>query len=588
MGNPCRGGHVLASAAETGNRGYIIANEAQPESGGKAFEAELGVLFVHGIGQQQRGETLLKFGEPLIAWLDQWSDANGESLSIERVDVDSEHDAPQRVLVSNSSAPREKILLAESWWASKFKPPSFYELTWWLLLVGTWATFSHANKPLSLGRTSPYDLTVATFRALLYYTPIALSYQLLIFVLALLGSLPLTPWRDFFVGLLLTLSRTLGDSFVLIHSPTQQRMAIDTILSDLDDLKRRCRRVLVVAHSQGAAICFDALHMADSRSNQCRVSLVTVGSGLDKLTELRTQSAALDFRARSADMHEALNCRGREHTDRYRSALYFSPLAFIAVWGGVLGYVFADWPVFDTFFVAIIVVSLLWCSAFYLFTFKPTEFLKPRIARWIDIFASSDPVSNGPVKGPDESIEIVNHRSLLEDHTAYFANRVDFIPRSVNLCASLGRISWLQQVEAPATPDGATAHQGFRRMRKQLLLLGKWFNRIGAVYFAYLLYGSSFVTLFRNVRESVELAVAWLFGDKPAGTTLSHWVYALLIYGAVEIFLRWSDRTSERTEPILLFRESRMLYGVRIVLAGLVLAAPLLTWVLVIGWWDFT
>ena len=33
---------------------------------------ELGVLLVHGIGQQVQGETLVKFSEPLQCWLQRW------------------------------------------------------------------------------------------------------------------------------------------------------------------------------------------------------------------------------------------------------------------------------------------------------------------------------------------------------------------------------------------------------------------------------------------------------------------------------------------------------------------------------------
>jgi hypothetical protein len=33
---------------------------------------DLGVLFVHGIGEQERGSTLVQFGEPVYRWLDQW------------------------------------------------------------------------------------------------------------------------------------------------------------------------------------------------------------------------------------------------------------------------------------------------------------------------------------------------------------------------------------------------------------------------------------------------------------------------------------------------------------------------------------
>jgi hypothetical protein len=34
----------------------------------------LGVLFIHGIGEQQRGDTLLRCAEPLADWLQKWSE----------------------------------------------------------------------------------------------------------------------------------------------------------------------------------------------------------------------------------------------------------------------------------------------------------------------------------------------------------------------------------------------------------------------------------------------------------------------------------------------------------------------------------
>jgi hypothetical protein len=35
---------------------------------------EIGVLLVHGIGQQRRGETLVDIGEPMALWIQQWID----------------------------------------------------------------------------------------------------------------------------------------------------------------------------------------------------------------------------------------------------------------------------------------------------------------------------------------------------------------------------------------------------------------------------------------------------------------------------------------------------------------------------------
>ena len=33
---------------------------------------DLGVLFVHGIGNQMAGQTVVQFGDPVLRWLDEW------------------------------------------------------------------------------------------------------------------------------------------------------------------------------------------------------------------------------------------------------------------------------------------------------------------------------------------------------------------------------------------------------------------------------------------------------------------------------------------------------------------------------------
>jgi hypothetical protein len=43
----------------------------EPESFAGGQIADVGVLFVHGIGEQRPGETLLQFGEPLRRYIEQ-------------------------------------------------------------------------------------------------------------------------------------------------------------------------------------------------------------------------------------------------------------------------------------------------------------------------------------------------------------------------------------------------------------------------------------------------------------------------------------------------------------------------------------
>jgi hypothetical protein len=74
----------------------------------------------------------------------------------------------------------------------------------------------------------------------------------------------------------------------------------------------------------------------------------------------------------------------------------------------------------------------------------------PGLVRWIDIFASADPVPNGPTtllksKSPrwrHESIEIWNRGSLFGDHTAYWDNTDGFVLRVVKACAETAQSIW--------------------------------------------------------------------------------------------------------------------------------------------------
>jgi hypothetical protein len=50
-----------------------------PTAANEPVRCRLGVLFVHGIGEQREGETLVAFGEPLIAWLRQWIAGRGSA-----------------------------------------------------------------------------------------------------------------------------------------------------------------------------------------------------------------------------------------------------------------------------------------------------------------------------------------------------------------------------------------------------------------------------------------------------------------------------------------------------------------------------
>ncbi len=118
--------------------------------GDAPVQPKVGVLFVHGIGAQGKGDTLLGFGEPLCRWLDNWlghQAAPVGGLSRLRVTgaqltepTDPSHYSPPhaKIRFANPLTPQSgsldantEWLLAESWWASSFQSAKFGELRNW-------------------------------------------------------------------------------------------------------------------------------------------------------------------------------------------------------------------------------------------------------------------------------------------------------------------------------------------------------------------------------------------------------------------------------------------------------------------------
>jgi hypothetical protein len=67
----------------------------------------------------------------------------------------------------------------------------------------------------------------------------------------------------------------------------------------------------------------------------------------------------------------------------------------------------------------------------------------PGLVRWVDLYASNDPVPNGAtVADGHESIKIWNLGSMVADHTAYWDNRDGFVLRVATVCAETAQSPW--------------------------------------------------------------------------------------------------------------------------------------------------
>ena len=104
----------------------------------------VGVVFVHGIGSQRPGETLLDWSRPLVRVLTEWANRPRPGARSGGLRATSTSRARPGRRSSSTSRPRrreqpadepaaaQRWILTEAWWASRVQPPSLATMTGWL------------------------------------------------------------------------------------------------------------------------------------------------------------------------------------------------------------------------------------------------------------------------------------------------------------------------------------------------------------------------------------------------------------------------------------------------------------------------
>ena len=531
----------------------------------------VGILFVHGIGEQPRGDTLRRFGDPCISWLTRWLDRNQGDLHVS--EVRTENGIPTSVTLTTgdkSDSSKPAIEMRESWWANRFTAPPIHELSWWLLLVGTWSILSHGRKSVWRSDVDGYFLPLAYLKVLFTWVPVAFLYQIAVILISLLGVVPFAPWRSYVTGLLIGLSKTLGDSYVLTSSPIQRHTAVAAVKKDIEEFRKVCDRLMVVAHSQGAAISYEALHATaiqeeedTSQAAKKMVSFFSVGSGLDKLRGLERLSNVLEF-------------RGTSHAPWYRRFLFMTPVLFVFFWAPlVFGLLMPNSVGFEHVLWIQVIVALFVFSISIGFRLKLGEISSPA-SKWIDIYASSDPVSNGPTKLRDKGIppdredfadtltpiQITNERSLFQDHTTYFNNATDFLPRLMDHVRSFGQVRWIpdisNKIEQVENAKGLASRKGRKRLRRA----AGWLNLAGLTWFLVTV-DSGFTSAVEQINGSLLGPLAFVTTNELASDLISrglaYWIIGGAIWLLCDLILRWLNRVSDRVFTNYFFSEEKFL-----------------------------
>ena len=463
------------------------AAQTAPKVGSKA---ELGILFVHGIGEQKQGQTLIRFADPISGWLaawltrGRWTEAGvraGDDIRVSLEDANLAGDDPAHLVMTIAKAGELSLpgnhrwLLAESWWAESFYPPRTTTLLLWLLLIAPYMIlvqffeqFRHACRPPSTPtlprRVGRWARVAAFFGVYLSALPLAALVALVVAVLLFGMLVPIQQVSDRAKKLALLLANTVGDSFVLISSAVQFDAMVSRVGRDLAWLSDRAEHVVIVAHSQGTSVGYAALRAGHAPRNLR--GFVTVGEAIKKLGLMHELQSHGEERASFEQLQRVGIRQWLAHSFERWARL--KSLRFGLAWAGLFGvYLFAyalpqllvvglKEPTHIVRGIVLVVVAVavagfvLWvCASYWLKDLlrvdEPLESGSGPV-RWADFYASADPVPNGPLfaDGADTTFlrerEVWNFGSIVRDHTTYTSSEDDFLGCVVGeLVAATGR-----------------------------------------------------------------------------------------------------------------------------------------------------
>ena len=370
----------------------------------------VGVVFIHGIGAQRAGETVLAWSRPIIRILSAWAaerhlpsdpvvrsrvDLTGRTTPFIELAVPADPSVPE-------DRPAQRWVLTEAWWASDVEAPGIGEMLRWLIwrgearrigsgiLTGINAVDDARRGPARGLEGVRRRVRDAAERLLLlgFFLLLALVAVPVYALVKLLGALPIptiaqgisTAQLDWF------LADWFGDVRVLLGDRAQAaniRARVETTIEALREYG--CGRIVVVGHSGGTIVAY--MTLADLRPDLRVDALVTHGQALGLAWRLGHFTGPLAaFRPVDGDADELLRSGDR----------LVRPL--------------------------------------------------PGELRWDDFWSSHDPAPAGPLDDPVRCVSlpaashlVVNRASLVNDHGGYWDNEEGFVIPVMRAIDTAGR-----------------------------------------------------------------------------------------------------------------------------------------------------
>jgi len=255
---------------------------------------DVGLIFVHGIGSQKRGQTLSHFGATIRGWLSTWLDDQPVDVLNTISGGPDATTPPHEIWRLPEANDADSIwLVTEAHWHASVNQQSLRtgEFLKWLWTVPPTVGLWHFAGALATNPAFRVASGSQAIRALirLPLTILVRGWYVFIFgLLAVLGTL-LAP-----VGCVRrAIFATVGDCYAAMPDQQRERM-LESIRATADWVAPQCKKSVILGHSQGA---FLSRIVAESRPRKFEM-LVGVGSGtaaLEALTQARDRERWLGW-----------------------------------------------------------------------------------------------------------------------------------------------------------------------------------------------------------------------------------------------------------------------------------------------------
>ena len=447
-------------------------------AGAAKVRPRIGILFVHGMGQQERGDTLTQMGDAVSEWIRRAvQDDPNIDFSIRHAVLRSGESGPDddeislgatahvtiRIADRRDARRTQEWLLAESWWADVFRPATFGETALWAIAIGpsvitgqlvnlvrrivfedrSWLQGNLVSLALLVPRVIvAVVLTMLAIAAAALLTPLAIG-------LFLLSLVPIPFISGFAKGVAANLASSFGDLLVLVRSPIRFAAMAERVKKDIDAVGRQSDDMFVVAHSQGAAVAWHAIRrVAAARAASGAVAPSSLSRFVSFGQALRKLKALYLFSTDGEPWRTVATVLAGLITLLLLGVAWLLGAALVtALTGGAPDSASATIVTYLLIGAVVLLVPLAVIVRSN--EVAAQEKLAEELVavrgglgegfEWVDLWASADPAPNGPVL--DElpagvsSYKIRNSASTLFDHSTYWSNVTEFVSAIILLAA---------------------------------------------------------------------------------------------------------------------------------------------------------